>query len=51
MVNENEQSTNLDIVVDGDTEIKISTRQERNEQQNMNSVMQAQGSTPWRIQL
>ncbi|CAI8585736.1 unnamed protein product [Vicia faba] len=48
---EYEQSRNLDPVVNGDTGIRIRSRQGRNEQPNMNPVMQAQGSAPRRIRL
>ncbi|CAK8537732.1 unnamed protein product [Lathyrus sativus] len=48
---EYEQSRNLDPVVNGDTGIRIRSRQGRNEHPNMNPVMQAQGSAPRRIRL
>nr|QSD99871.1 NAC family transcription factor [Melilotus albus] len=55
---EHEQSRNLDTIVHGDTGIRIRARQRRNEESNMNPVMQAQGpvmqvqgSAPRRIRL
>ncbi|CAK8537731.1 unnamed protein product [Lathyrus sativus] len=52
VTNNYNQSGNLDAVVHGDnTGIRIRTRQEQNEQPNMNPVMQAQGSAPRRIRL
>lgn len=49
---EYEQSRILDTVVLGDdTGIRIRRRQRRNEEPNMNPVMQAQGSAPRRIRL
>jgi hypothetical protein len=46
-----EYEQSRDTVVHGGTGIRVRTRQVRNEQPNMNPVMQAQGSAPRRIRL
>ncbi|CAJ2652383.1 unnamed protein product [Trifolium pratense] len=46
-----EYEQSRDTVVQGGTGIRVRTRQGRNEQPNMNPVMQAQGSAPRRLRL
>ncbi|CAJ1970591.1 unnamed protein product [Sphenostylis stenocarpa] len=50
-VNNYEQTRDFDAFVNGDTGIRIRSRQGRNEQPNMNGVVQSQGIAPRRIRL
>lgn len=49
--NDYEQSRNFDAFVNSDTGIRIRSRQGRNEQPNMNGMVQLQGIAPRRIRL
>ncbi|TKY56417.1 NTM 9 [Spatholobus suberectus] len=51
VVNNCEQPRNFDAFVNGDTGIRIRTRLGRNEQPNMNAMVQLQGNAPRRIRL